>query len=260
MQKLELIRVPYKEKIGDHCKELEPNVVEDTLFLENGKVVGFYIKNIRIKYQTAAKFADVANNEFISTRVPKSTMKRSSGLFDKDNEVLQYSTIIGSVPPKPHMRRNYPTASSVHLAPSAEIFIKAMRGLCREAEEIIKEIDEEMFLNQKKIISEGVPERWRFGRLFTSSISNANISAAFHTDNANLKGCVNVIISKKKMAEGGHLHIPEYGATIESCDNSMVVYPAWKSMHGVTPIKCKSSFGYRNSLVFYPLAAFKKYD
>ena len=31
-------------------------------------------------------------------------MKRSSGLYNTEREVLQYSTIIGSVPPKPDYR------------------------------------------------------------------------------------------------------------------------------------------------------------
>jgi hypothetical protein len=34
---------------------------------------------------------------------------------------------------------------------------------------------------------------------------------------------------------------------------------AWKNVHGVTPIVPTSKDGYRNSLVFYPLKAFKNY-
>jgi hypothetical protein len=93
--------------------------------------------------------------------------------------------------------------------------------------------------------------------MFTSSISNYNIPAPFHRDNANIQGCVNVIIAKKNNATGGNTTVPDYGATMDSCDNSMLVYPAWRNVHGVTPIVLTAEGGYRNSLVFYPLKSFK---
>jgi len=93
-----------------------------------------------------------------------------------------------------------------------------------------------------------------------SSISNYNISAPFHRDNANIEGTVNVIICKRKNAKGGDLHIPDYGATIGQQDNSILVYPAWRNMHGVTEIIPTIFGGYRNSLIFYPLKAFVNID
>ena len=130
---------------------------------------------------------------------------------------------------------------------------------CLEAEKIIKKIMPEQYEFQKKCIEENVPKEFRFGNLFTSSISNYNISAPFHRDAGNLVGCVNVIITKKYKAKGGDLHVPDYGATMDSSNNSLLVYPAWKNVHGVTPIETSSEDGYRNSLIFYPLKAFKKF-
>lgn len=111
-------------------------------------------------------------------------------------------------------------------------------------------------INKKKIFDEKVDPDFKFGNLFTSSISNFNISAPFHRDSGNIEGCVNVIIAKKANATGGNTTIPDYGATVDSSDNSMLVYPAWKNVHGVTPIIPTKKYGYRNSLVFYPLKAF----
>ena len=184
-------------------------------------------------------------------------MKRSSGLHNTEKEVLQYSTIIGSVPPKPHMRRPYASISSVHSVKTAQTFIKAMLLLCKESEQLIKQITPNIYDRQKEIIEKNIPKKWRFGELFTSSISNYNISAPFHRDAGNLEGCVNVIITKKQNATGGNTTVPDYGATMDSCDNSMLVYPAWRNVHGVTPIVPTHENGYRNSLVFYPLKAFK---
>ena len=130
---------------------------------------------------------------------------------------------------------------------------------CKESEDLIREITPSIFDNQLAIINEKVPPKFRFGKLFTSSISNFNIPAPFHRDAGNLEGCVNVIIAKKKNARGGNTTVPDYGATVDSRDNSMLVYPAWRNVHGVTPIVPTQEGGYRNSLVFYPLKAFNNY-
>jgi hypothetical protein len=259
MKRVDLILQQHNVKVGDVCGHIEPNIIEDSIFYENDIPIGFYIKDISKYSEKAAKLANLADNELRSKNVPKSEMKRSSGFGtgNSSKEVLQYSTILGGVPPKPHMRRPYPTISSVHQVKSAQTFIKAMYLLALESEQIIKQITPNIYNIQKDIFDKTVSKKWKFGNLFTSSISNYNIPAAFHRDNGNIEGCVNVIIAKKKNATGGNTTVPDYGATMDSCDNSMLVYPAWKNVHGVTPIVPTFDGGYRNSLVFYPLKAFK---
>lgn len=265
MKTLELIPQSHDVKIGDVTPEYEPNITEDTLFIVDGEVIGFYLKRIP---ESVSKYIEVANAELLSDRVPKTEMSRGpqgnkaqkkaraeAGI----NLVTQYSTILGSVAPKPHMKRAYPTISSVHNVKSAQTFIKAMLLACHASEELIREIAPTLFERQQKIIAEKVPPQWRFGRLFTSSISNFNIAANYHRDAGNLEGCANVIIAKKSHARGGNTTIPDYSATVDSADNSMLVYPAWRNVHGVTPIVPLRKDGYRNSLVFYPLKAFNAY-
>ena len=265
MKQLELVQIPHIVKIGDVCGDIEPNITEDTLFIADGKAVGFYIKDLPTKIK---QLADIANAELLSDRVPKTEMSRGPQ-GDKAaklarqkagiNLVTQYSTILGGIAPKPHMKRNYPSMSSVHQVPTAKTFIKAMIMLCKESENLIAEIAPTIYEQQKKIITEKVPPKFRFGEMFTSSISNFNIAAPYHRDAANLEGCVNVIIAKKHNARGGNTTVPDYGATVDSRDNSMLVYPAWRNVHGVTPIHILAQGGYRNSLVFYPLKAFNNH-
>ena len=257
MKKLELKPVEHNVKVGDTCGHFTPNITEDTLFIVEGKPVGFFIKELKGKIK---QLVEIANTELRSKRVPKSVMGRSSGLRgDTSKAVDQYSTIIGSVPPRPHCSRPYPSISSVHSKESAQPFIKAMLLTCLESEKMIKDIIPEQYKFQKKCIDENVPDKFKFGNLFTSSISNYNIPADFHIDRANLKGCVNVIITKKHKATGGNLRVPDYDATMDSADNSLLVYPAWRNIHGVTPIMTRDNEGYRNSLVFYPLKSFSKF-
>lgn len=261
MKEIELKKVEHGIKIGDKTPSLKPNIDEDCILVEDGEKVGFFIKNLPEK---ASKLAALANLEFNSKNVPKSNMVRSSAVMKgykengkrgEENLVVQMSTILGSVAPRPHMRRPYPSISSVHNEPKAETFIKAMVMLAKESEKIIKEIMPELYEQQKALLDD-VPKQWRFANLFTSSISNYNIAAAYHRDTGNIVGGANVIITKRNNCEGGNLNVPDYDATFNQSDNSMLVYPAWRNVHGVTPIIPTYEGGYRNSLVFYPLKAF----
>ena len=261
MKTIELKKVEHTVKIGDKCPYIEPNVTEDCLFVEGDEVVGFYISEMPKKM---CELANLANAEFRSKNVPKSEMSRGPQGNKKQKAerakngvelVTQFSTILGGVPPKPHMRRPYPTVSSVHSVKTAKNFIKAMLLLAKESEKLIKEVTPEQYDKQKELLDQ-VPDQYKFANLFTSSISNFNISAQFHRDTGNIVGASNVIICKKNNSKGGDLNIPDYGATIGQKDNSILVYPAWRNIHGVTPITPTHEGGYRNSLVFYPLNAF----
>jgi hypothetical protein len=268
MKRIDLIKVEHIVNIGDKCEYKEPNVTEDCIFYADGEPIGFYLTKMPEKM---CKLADLANAEFKSSRIKKQTIKRvnmkeqtidgkiirTDRYAEKSGEeVKQFSTQLGSVPPKPHFGRPYATRMQIHLDKKAQTFIKAMMLLSKESENLIKEILPKQYEQQIELFKD-VPDKWKFGNLFTGSISNFNISAPFHKDNANIVGAVNVIICKRLNSKGGDLHVPDYNATIGQQDNSILVYPAWRNIHGVTPIIPTHEGGYRNSLVFYPLKAFK---
>lgn len=260
MKRIDLIKVEHNTKIADLCPYFEPNVTEDCIFYVDNEPIGFYLSKMSEKM---CKLANLANAELLTKNVPKAEMQRPKMLgFDEngkgivDRSVKQFSAILGGIPPKPHMRRPYPTISSVHSIKTAQTFIKAMLLLAKESEDLIKEILPKQYEKQIEVFKD-VEQKWRFGNLFTSSISNFNISAPFHRDTGNIVGAVNVIICKKHNSKGGDLHIPDYNATVGQQDNSILVYPAWRNVHGVTPIIPTHEGGYRNSLIFYPLKAFK---
>lgn len=260
MKRIDLVAIEHHRKIGEECPYIEPNITEDCMFYADNKPIGFYLTKMP---ERMCRLADVANAELLSERVPKSSLDRkptdgfdeAKGIWKYKNIVKQWSCILGSVPPKPHMRRPYASISSVHQVKSAQTFIKAMLMLAKESESLVAQLIPEQYAKQLEAFK-AVPDKWKFGNLFTSSISNFNISAPFHRDAGNIVNCVNVIICKRMNSKGGDLHIPDYGATIGQVDNSVLVYPAWRNMHGVTPIIPTFDGGYRNSLVFYPLKAF----
>jgi len=267
MYNYELISKKYEQKIGERCKSIEPDIVNDTIFTENNEVIGFYKTNLTGKIQ---KLLNIIDNEFRSKKVPKSLLERSdvfSAVYKEGKtrkqamatQTIQMSTILGSMLPKPHMRRPYPCVSAVHYKDTAKNYIKAMIMASKEAEKIMIKYAKNIYDKQSTLVKEKVPKKWKFGNIFTGSISNYNISAPYHKDGSNLVGGVNVILTTRSDAEGGHLHIPEYDITIEMAHNSMLVYPAWKNMHGVTPIKTFGRRSYRNTHIFYVLKGFDKY-
>mgnify|MGYP003635819646 CR=1 FL=1 len=266
MKTITLIKVEHDIKVGKDCPYHEPNITEDCLLEVDGEIVGFYIKDVKEYNERLSLLMAVANKEFRSDNVPKSLLERSDVMTNvkngmtrkqaKEEGTVQMSTILGSIPPKPHMRRPYPNISSVHRDNKAQTFIKAMWAASIESENIIKQLTPHIYKSQLELFKE-VDKKWRFGNMFTSSISNFNIAAAYHRDTGNIVGAVNVILTKRNNANGGSLNVPDYNVTFEQADNSMLVYPAWKNIHGVTPIIKTAEDGYRNSLIFYPLKAFK---
>ena len=265
MKTIKLQQVEHNIKIGKECPYYEPNIKEDCLLELDGEIIGFYIKDVTKYSNKLQQLIAIANKEFRSENVPKQLMDRTTAIANKfktewkgkkTDSVSQYSTLLGSIAPKPLVRRPYPNISSTHRDKKAQTFIKAMWGACLEAEQIVKQLTPHLYERQQELF-EDIKDEWKFGTMYTSSISNFNISAPFHRDTGNIVGTVNIILTKRNNANGGCLNVPDYNVTFEQADNSMLVYPAWKNVHGVTPIKPIAENGYRNSLIFYPLKAFK---
>ena len=268
MHTLEVTPKQHDKEMGMDCPFIEPNITDDCLISENGKVIGFYISDVGKYDDKLTTLLNIANKEFRSKRVPKQHLDRIQAIEaankagiplskfrQMDGSVSQYSTILGAVPKNPRLRRMFNGYSSVHSYDEAKTFVKAMMGASIIGMTLIKKLAPELHEQQLEAVK-GVNDRWTFGKHFTSSISNYNISAPFHRDTRNIVNSLNIIYTKRANSEGGCLHVPEYNATFEQPDNSMLVYPAWKNMHGVTPIKEHANGGYRNSLIFYSLKAF----
>ena len=266
MKTLKLIKKEHDIKAGKRCEFMKPTVTESCLLEYENEIIGFYLTELP---DILKQYITIANKEFLSKNVPKTLLDRSDvyasqqkyGLTRSQARALstvQMSTILGGVLAKHHLRRPYNSVSTVHTKPKAKTFIKAMLLACLECEKLIKEYMPKQYETQKKIIEKTTLKKYRFGNLFTSSISNYNIAAPFHQDKGNLKNTVNAILTKRKDSEGGSLCVPDFEQVFEQSDNSLLVYPAWRNLHGVTKIIQHNKDAYRNSLIFYPLNGFDK--
>ena len=252
--------VKHNHKIGDPCPSNTPNITDPCLLADpDGKIIGLFLKQPSAQLK---KLMDIADHELRSDRVPKDGMDRRTPLPPGPDgkrrwtRITQYATLLGSVAPKPLMRRHYANRARTHATPSAATFVKAMNAAGLTAFELCKQVAPDLMKAHQKIVHERVPEQWRFAKNFSSTISNCNIAAPIHQDNANVKGAINIIITKRRNSTGGNLYVPDYNATFDQVDGSMLVYPAWRNMHGVTPINPTHPGGYRNSHVWYALDSF----
>jgi hypothetical protein len=186
MQTIELIKIEHSRKKGVDCEYIEPTITESCYLKEGDEVIGAYFSDASELFPKLAKYMAVANAEFLSKRVPKTPLKRSDVMQNKwkhgltykeacDAGTVQYSTIIGNVPARKLMRRDYHNRSAVHAVESAQTFIKAMLLASNEIEEAMASVLPEQYEAHKKAL-EGVDDEWRFGNLFTSSISNYKTS------------------------------------------------------------------------------------
>jgi hypothetical protein len=267
LKKVQMQKREHDRKIGGRCEYIEPNIKDSCFLYDGDELVGVYISDVKKMYPKLAKVMAVANAEFLSDNVPKTLLERADVMAKvkagmsraeaKKAGTVQYSTIIGSIPPKPLMKRAYPNRSSVHAVKSAQTFIKAMLIAAKEMSVVMGQLLPEHLKSQLEAVSE-VDDKWMFGELFTSSISNFNIAAPFHRDTANIKQTLNAIYTHRHNSDGGSLYVPDYDACFEMPTDSLLLYPAWRNVHAVTPIIPTHDGGYRNSLVFYALSGFLK--
>ena len=242
-------------KMGDTTPDLQPNVTESCILLDpDGTEVGLFLKELP---KDLINLVTIADQELRSDRVPKETMERVTP--DGPGKWIrrkQYSTILGSCAPRPHLRMPYPRRSQVHSSKTAGTFIKAMLKAGKLCMGLVNHYIPNVHSHHLARVKERLPEKWRFASHFSSTISNCNIAAPIHQDNANIKGAINLIITKRQNSKGGNLHVPDYDATFDQTNNSLLVYPAWRNRHGVTPIIPTHQGGYRNSHVWYALDSF----
>jgi len=252
---LEIKKVKVGVKKNQPVETIEPNITESCLLSENNKIVWFYLRWEDVP-ERVRKLATLFNNELLSKNVPKSIMNRVA--YDKMwNEILlpQFSAIIWWTKPSPFKCRYIPWLSHLHLVKSAEKYIKLKYMFASECEKMIKEITPELYEKQYNLLKSQKIKIWN---LWTSWIDNFNWSVNTHIDWWNIKWANNIIYFKRKNSTWWNLHIPEYGWVVDSANDSLVFYPAYAHIHWVDKITPTDKWGYRNSLVLYPLNI--KYD
>jgi hypothetical protein len=92
--------------------------------------------------------------------------------------------------------------------------------------------------------------------LWTSGVINQSSTLPYHRDRFNFPTWSAMPVLRRGM-DGGHLHIPEYDATIACRDGHAVFFAGHDLVHGVTPMRPRVPDAYRYSIVYYALRGMK---
>jgi len=115
----------------------------------------------------------------------------------------------------------------------------------------LKEVLPEVYDQDHKQMEAVLPE-WRMTEdaLWTSGVINQSSALPYHRDGSNFDTWSAMPVIRRGM-NGGNLHMPEYGLTINCRDGWAVWFNGHAYVHGVTPMEARAKDGYRYSIVFY---------
>lgn len=170
--------------------------------------------------------------------------------------VRNRSRVFGWAPRRPVQRRENCNATGVAKESPAEHAI--LDGWAGRLQAMLGEIEPGLLTDGLAATSVVLPD-WRMddGRsIWTSGVINRTSQLPYHRDGFNFPVWSAMPVVRRGVT-GGHLHLPEYGATIACRDGWGVFFAGHNLVHGVTPMRLTAPDGYRYSIVYYSLRGMK---
>jgi hypothetical protein len=133
-------------------------------------------------------------------------------------------------------------------SPSAQITLNETAQVLGD---YLREQLPEVFEHDMNELEQVLPE-WRMTEdaLWTSGVINQSSALPYHRDGSNFDTWSAMPVVRRGM-DGGNLHMPEYGITINCRDGWALWFNGYAYVHGVTPMSPRAKDGYRYSIVFY---------
>jgi len=112
--------------------------------------------------------------------------------------------------------------------------------------------------DQDRAESGEIDDEWRMSdnAVWTSGVINKSSTLPYHRDRMNFDVWSAMPVLRRGM-KGGYLTIPSYDATVACRDGWVSVFPGYRLVHGVTPMRLRQPDGYRYSIVYYALRGMK---
>lgn len=227
--------------VGSEVEQQPPNVTTATVALDRdtGEPVYAYLP-----------LGDVSDLRAVVRGIPYSeAMRVSTGLRNR-------SRVFGWAPRRPvRLLENCNSTSLMRDRPDEHRVLDAWASRLRD---LLAQVDPDLVDEGDRQLGEVLPD-WRLdeGRSFwTSGIVNRTSQLPYHRDAFNFPTWSAMPVVRRGV-EGGHLHLPEYGATIACRDGWGVFFGGWNLVHGVTPMRLTRPDGYRYSVVYYSLKGMK---
>jgi hypothetical protein len=127
--------------------------------------------------------------------------------------------------------------------------LRLLGGVCAEE---YRRWRPELFAAQMELVERIRPE-WRMVGPFTSGIVNFESALPYHRDGGNYRYTWNVMATLRAGADGGMLVLPGLRLALVCADQTMSLFDAQGTTHGVTPIERTRRDGTRISVVYYCL-------
>lgn len=230
-----------EDLIGTNVGTQDPNLSEEAIYRDQdtGEVVLFYCKN---PGDTKALRETVLGMKY-------SVTTRASGMQN-------ISRTFGFSPKNVVMKREYCKSSGLsYESPESQIVLnQTADALAKLLKEVLPELHEE----DKKVLDGNILPEWQMTEdsLWTSGVINKASQLPYHRDRNNFETWSAMPVVRRGM-DGGHLHLPEYGITINCRDGYTLYFNGFRFVHGVTPMKPRTKDAYRYSIVFYALRGMK---
>lgn len=226
--------------IGQAVPDLEPNITEAGLYRdeETGEPLFIY----------APYPGDITPLRQAVLRVGFTTTKRASGM-------VNVSRTFGMSPKRvTHGRESCRATSLATDQPDEHAHIvQAARDLSVWFDSLLPEQARE-----DRLQSGDIDDEWRMAdeTVWTSGVINKTSALPYHRDRMNFDVWSAMPVLRRGV-RGGCLNIPGHEATLACRDGWVAVFPGYRLVHGVTPMRLVQPDGYRYSIVYYALRGMK---
>lgn len=154
--------------------------------------------------------------------------------------------------PRVALRRDFCTTTSLAMEHPREHAIVCQYG--QKISALYHQFTPETYAKHEAIMQAKILDEWAIRDTpFTSGIINKNNPLKYHFDAGNFEGMYSLMLGFKHDVDGGYLSIPDYGVGAEIKNNSVFMFDGQEIMHGVTPIRRRSTQAYRYTIVYYSM-------
>jgi len=229
---------------GQVVADLEPNIFDAGIYVDEETNEPFLIY-MPLEKDLVSKLRNAVRN----VKYSKSGVTRQSTGLENNSRTF------GMAPRKPFQTREScrPTSLSYSQPEEHDVLVEVADALAA----IIRELAPDVY-NDDVAETQGVDKEWRISddSLWTSGVINKTVTLPYHTDGMNFDMWSAMPVVRRGI-RGGHLHMPEFDATVECRDGWNLFFPGYRFVHGVTPIVHVTEDAYRYSVVYYCLRGMK---
>ncbi len=221
-------------------------------------VIGLPVEKIDPNLHEAGIYRDRATGEAIllyaplpgsTTALRKAVLGTGYGKNLRSDGMKNISRVFGFTTRAASLQREacVPTSLSLESPDTQRTLNTIADALGNYLFEQLPEVYEEDSEKVKAVLPE-----WRMTEqaLWTSGVINQSSALPYHRDRANFDSWSAMPVVRRGM-DGGDLHFPEYGITVNCRDGWALWFNGHAYVHGVTPMKLRAKDGYRYSIVFY---------